>query len=205
MSDEKNAKKFYSLMPLEDFKALMGIDDREDNLSKFCLKAATFAIENYCKRKFLISKHLEYHTYNGVNFFTLGEYPVVSINSECANELEMTINNGEKLVSEYYRIIPDCGTEIDLPFTIELSPAVKRLQITEIKVSYWAGYALENIPADIASACMELAIWNMNRYRGRRVGLTGNIRGVGKEGEHFENTMPENVKALLEPYKRKTI
>jgi len=48
-------------------------------------------------------------------------------------------------------------------------------------------------------------MWNFNRYRGKRVGMTGNIRGAGKEGEHFEASMPENVKALLEPYRRKTI
>jgi hypothetical protein len=35
--------------------------------------------------------------------------------------------------------------------------------------------------------------------------MTGNIRGVGKEGEHFELSMPENVKQLLEPYRRKVI
>jgi len=61
------------------------------------------------------------------------------------------------------------------------------------------------VPSDLSAACLELASWNMNRYRGRRVGMTGNIRGAGKEGEHFEMSMPENVKLLLEPYKRKTI
>jgi hypothetical protein len=35
--------------------------------------------------------------------------------------------------------------------------------------------------------------------------MTGNIRGAGKEGEHFEMSIPENVKQLLEPYRRKTI
>jgi hypothetical protein len=45
----------------------------------------------------------------------------------------------------------------------------------------------------------------MNRYRGRRIGMTGNVRGSGKDGEHFEASMPENVRTLLEPYRRKTI
>ena len=61
------------------------------------------------------------------------------------------------------------------------------------------------VPADLASACLELAAWNFNRYKGKRIGMTGNIRGSGKEGEHFEMAMPENVKNLLEPYKRKII
>jgi len=52
---------------------------------------------------------------------------------------------------------------------------------------------------------MELAAWNFNRYRGKRIGMTGNIKGAGKEGEHFEMSMPENVRRLLEAYKRKLI
>jgi hypothetical protein len=35
--------------------------------------------------------------------------------------------------------------------------------------------------------------------------MTGNIRGTGKDGEHFEQSIPENVRRLLEPYRRKTI
>jgi hypothetical protein len=62
-----------------------------------------------------------------------------------------------------------------------------------------------DVPADLASACLELAAWNMNRYRGRRIGMTGNVRGTGKEAEHFEMSLPENVRGLLEPYRRKTI
>jgi hypothetical protein len=70
---------------------------------------------------------------------------------------------------------------------------------------YRAGYVLGNVPADLASACLELAAWNMTRYKGRRIGMTGNVRGSGKDGEHLEASMPENVRQLLEPYRRKMI
>jgi hypothetical protein len=85
------------------------------------------------------------------------------------------------------------------------------------RVHYLAGYSPgkacppHGVPADLASACLELAAWNMARYRGppsrKRVlvGITGNIRGSGKDGEHLESSMPENVRLLLEPYRRKTI
>jgi hypothetical protein len=66
---------------------------------------------------------------------------------------------------------------------------------------YWAGYPVGKIPADLVAACMELASWNLNRYRGRHVGMTGN----DKSGERLEISMPENVKQLLEAYRRKTI
>jgi hypothetical protein len=74
-----------------------------------------------------------------------------------------------------------------------------------IRVRYLAGYAADKAPADLASACLELAAWNMSRYRGRRIGMTGNVRGSGKDGEHLEASMPENVRQLLEPYRRRTI
>jgi hypothetical protein len=41
----------HSLIPLEDFKAILGLDDQEDALSRYCLITATFTIEQYCKRR----------------------------------------------------------------------------------------------------------------------------------------------------------
>ncbi|MDR2785975.1 MAG: hypothetical protein LBB83_08680 [Treponema sp.] len=42
----------HSLVPLADFKAVLGIDDRDDALSRYCLITAAYAIEQYCKRQF---------------------------------------------------------------------------------------------------------------------------------------------------------
>jgi hypothetical protein len=76
---------------------------------------------------------------------------------------------------------------------------------------YRAGYTSVKAPADLASVCLELAAWNMSRYRGPPlrsrflIGMTGNVRGSGKDGEHLETSMPENVRQLLEPYKRRVI
>jgi len=116
------------------------------------------------------------------------------------------MNKGEVIDPDFYSVIPECGTDVDIPFTLILSRALLRYQgLTAIKAVYWAGYSEGNVPPDLASACLELASWNMNRYRGKRIGMTGNVRGSGKDGEHFELSMPENVRQLLEPYKRKLI
>jgi hypothetical protein len=40
----------HTLIPLTDFKAILGLDDREDALSQYCLITATYTIEQYCKR-----------------------------------------------------------------------------------------------------------------------------------------------------------
>ena len=202
-----NKDSLYTLIPIETFKSFMGVDDRDDKIVRFCLVTSSLTIEQYCMRKFLRKKYFECIEYNGDLILPLKEYPVKNILAAYSINCEqLRMNNGELIEPEFYRVIPDCGTEIDLPCAIELSPALQRYRgLAAIKVIYWAGYKPYEIPADLSAACMELASWNFNRYKGRRVGMSGNIRGSGKDGEHFEMSMPENVKALLEPYRRKVI
>jgi hypothetical protein len=213
MSNEKRARdSLYSLIPLEEFKAVFCVDDREERLARFCILTATLTIEQHCKRKLLRKKYFETIEFSSDLFCPLREYPVsevlaVYILEKREERKEKNgIYDGEIIEPEFYCVVPDCGIDYDLPFSLSLSPALKRYRrLSAVKVVYWAGYAHNNVPSDLAAACLELASWNLNRYRGRRVGMTGNIRGAGKEGEHFEMSMPENVKALLEPYRRKTI
>jgi hypothetical protein len=49
----------YTLILLEEFKSLLGIDDRDDKLARFYLITGTFTLEQYCKRRFLRKKHFE--------------------------------------------------------------------------------------------------------------------------------------------------
>jgi len=190
----------YTLIPLEEFRSILNIDDREEKLARFCLVTGTLEIERYCMRKFLRKQFFEIIDFNEDLVLPLREYPVQKV------QAIFLMKNNEILEPEFYNVIPECGTDIDFPFEISLSPVLRRYPVhTAIKVVYCAGYAHNKVPNDLSSACMELATWNMNRYRGRRIGMTGNIHGAGKEGEHFEMSMPQNVKALLEPYRRKTI
>ena len=199
-----NEKPLYTLISLEDFKAVMSVDDREDKIARFCLVTATLTIEQYCKRHLLKKKHFERIDYIGDLLLPLREYPVCNMLAVYA--LTNIGGTGEIVEPDFYSVIPECGTFEDIPFSLSLSRAFFRFQgLYAIKAVYWAGYAKLNVPSDLASACMELAAWNMNRYRGKRIGTTGTIRGTGKDGEHFEMSMPENVRQLLEPYRRKTI
>jgi hypothetical protein len=190
----------------------LGVDDREDKLSWFCLITATFTIEQYCKRRFFRKKHTDYLTFAGEPVFTLREYPVRRILAVYAANAGAPMR-GEALFSpeslvgpESYYCLPDEGMSEDFPFSLVLRPPL-RFSNEEIciKVRYLAGYAPGKAPPDLASACLELAAWNMARYRGRRIGTTGIVRGSGKDGEHLEAFMPKNVRRLLEPYKRKVI
>jgi hypothetical protein len=192
-------------MPIEDFKALLSVDDREDKLSRFCLITASFTIEQYCKRRLLRKKHTDYLTFTGGYLFSLREYPVrrvlsVHVDKRCVFGAESLVN------PEHYYCLPDEGLFEELPFSLMLRPP-SGLPREEgaIRVRYAAGYAPGQAPADLASAYLELAAWNMARYRGRRIGMTGAVRGKGQDGEHLEASMPENVRQLLEPYRRRVI
>lgn len=51
--ESNNEKKaggdaLYSLIPLEDFNALLGVDDRENRTARFCLVTPTLTIKQCC-------------------------------------------------------------------------------------------------------------------------------------------------------------
>jgi hypothetical protein len=77
---------------LDVFKDVLGIDDREEKLARFCLVTSTFTIEQYCKRRFLKKQHSEVFEFSRDLFFTLREYPVISISKE-----QLAMNNGVKI------------------------------------------------------------------------------------------------------------
>ena len=200
MSDESQRKDdLYTLIPLEEFMALMSVDDRDDKTARFCLVTATLTIDEYCKRKFLQKQYTETFPLKEKLLVILKEYPVSEIVAV------YQIDNDSIIEPQFYRPMIGNDYNEEMPFELFLSLSLKPYNLAAIKVIYYGGYKFCDLPADLSAACLELASWNMNRYRGRRIGMTGNIRGTGVQGEHFELSMPENVKALIEPYRRKTI
>jgi hypothetical protein len=193
----------HTLIPLEDFKALLGVDDREDKISRFCLITATCTIEQYCLRRLFLKKHFERIEFAGDLLLPLREYPVREVLALYAC---CSAAGPEAVEPEFYGLCPEIEERLDISHALRLSPALGRLPgLAAFKAVYRAGYSPGKAPADLASACLELAAWNMSRYRGRRIGMTGNVRGNGKDGEHLEASMPENVRQLLDPYRRRTI
>jgi hypothetical protein len=201
----------HSLVPLAEFKAVLGVDDRDDCLSRYCLVTATYTIEQYCRRSLFAHRHFERVEYTGDLLLSLREYPVQEILAVYAL---CHASEPELVEPELYGLLPEREHETeeedwpgpDFPHILRLSPALGRLPgVAAFKAVYRAGYALGSVPADLASACLELAAWNMARYRGRRIGMTGAVRGSGRDGEHIEASMPENVRCLLEPYRRRVI
>jgi hypothetical protein len=152
-----------------------------------------------------MKKHFEGIEFHGDPLLPLREYSVREILAVYI--LGTFGETGEPLEPDLYRVVPDLEAETgegpeDTVYSLSLSPALNR-GLSAVKAVYRAGYGCGEAPADLASACLELAAWNTSRYRGRRIGMTGNVRGSGKDGEHLEASMPENVRLLLEPYRRR--
>jgi hypothetical protein len=193
----------HSFISLDEFKTILGVDEREHELSRYCLVTAAYTIEHYCHRRLLRKKRFEFLPFYGDYIFPLRDYPVREILA-----IYQTPVPKESIIvePELYHTVPECGELEDIPFSLVVSPAIRFVRgVSALKVQYWAGYTPGEVPPDLASACLELAAWNMSRYRGRRIGMTGAVRGNGKDGEHLETSMPENVRGLLEPYRRRTI
>jgi hypothetical protein len=166
-------------------------------------------------RRLLLRRHFELVAHNGDTLLPLREYPareMLAVHAHCHGA------DPELVGPELYAIVPEPGPEgedwaaLDIPHSLRLSPGLGRVPgLIACKVIYWAGYACVEVgepyatPPDLGSTCLELAAWNMSRYRGRRIGLAGNVRGAGKDGEHLELSMPENVRLLLEPYRRRVL
>jgi uncharacterized phiE125 gp8 family phage protein len=183
----EHGNSLHSLVSLADFKKLLEIDDREDALCRFVLIASTYTIEQYCKRRLLRKKRSEFFPFTGDYVFPLREYPareIIAVHQTHALKETIIVD------PELYHTLPEIGAVEDMPFCLSVSPAVRLVRgLSGLRVLYRAGYAPGRVPADLASACLELAAWSLNRYR----------------GQQLEGAMPENVKALLEPYRRKTI
>jgi hypothetical protein len=196
----KNESGLYSLITLANFKANLALDDRDDDLSRYCLMTATFTIEQYCHRKILKKKRVEFLDFTGDYVFPLKDYPVRKILAVyCSRPFEQP----ELVGQNFYHTIPDCTDSEDIPFCFSVSPWLKMAQgISALKVQYWAGFTTGKVPPDLASACMELAAWNMARFKGKKIGVTGAAQRRSNNGEHLEISMPENVRGLLEPYRR---
>jgi hypothetical protein len=143
----------HSLIPLEDFKAVLGLDDRDDTLSRYCLITATYSIEQYCKRRLLRKKHTDYLTFMGEHIFALREYPIrriLAVWAATAGAVQQgePLFNPENMVDpKHYFCLPDEGIQEDIPFSLVLRSPL-RLSRGEmgIRVRYLAGYVPGKAP-----------------------------------------------------------
>jgi hypothetical protein len=195
----------HSLVTFSECKSALSLDDRDDSFTLFLSIAATYCAENHCLRRIFRRRHTEYFDSVGDNAFFLREYPVreiVSVHEDRHHRFPET----SRIDPEHYYCTPDLVDVENFITTLTLTPpyGIPRGR-KSIKVIYTAGYSVEEVPPDVKQAVIEIVAWNQTRYRSRRIGAIGTIRGSGREAEGLELTIPENALLLLEPYRRRTI
>ena len=100
-------KNLHSLITLEEFKAIMGIDAREDKTARFCVLTATLTIEQYCQRQLLRKKYFETIPFGNSLVVPFREYPVVEIIQVKSEMLEVRNVFVSYLCMKLERL--DCG------------------------------------------------------------------------------------------------
>jgi hypothetical protein len=172
----KNRKPLYCLATLRDFQAVTGADERDAALCAFVLVTATHAIEHYCARRLLLKKHTGYLDCYPDDVSILREYRVRKIH-RVYNGTHHIFGPETIIAHNAYYTLPEAGSGEGIPFFLAFTANRLRYGEKVLKVKYTAGYTPGDVPADLKAACLELAAWNMSRYRGKRIGLTGLVRG----------------------------
>lgn len=195
----------HSLVTLSECKSTLNLDDRDDSFTLFLSITASYSAENHCLRRILRKRHTEYFDSVGDNAFFLREYPIreiVSVHEDRHHRFPET----SRINPEHYYCTPDILDAEDFVSTLTLTPPYTLPRGRKsLRVVYTAGYSVGEVPLDLKQAVIEIVAWNQTRYRSRRIGATGTIRGSGREAEGLELTIPENARLLLEPYQRRTI
>jgi hypothetical protein len=88
----------------------------------------------------------------------------------------------------------------NVPHILKIIPAKQVVRNRTIRVKYTAGWTANDAPPDLREACLELVIWKYGRHKEKRIGTV-----VKQNGRQYESGMPERVKELLAPYKRKVL
>jgi hypothetical protein len=195
-----NAKTIHSLVSLISFKTLYGIDDREDDLACFLLEAATSQIERYCMRRLVFKRITQGFELAAGNCFQLLDYPVRTITKvELREKKEKSeyfclgasdLGDGCVVSPDEYHLSPMFSDLENYPCFLHLHSSCRQYRDMKIvKVVYFAGYRMNEVPPDLKKACLELAAWSYKR-------LKENVLGEG---------MPQGVCELLMSWKRGTI
>jgi hypothetical protein len=81
MNSRNNGGTFHSLVPLEEAKRFLRVDDRDDSLLGFLLVSFISVVGKYCARRPLRKRVKEWFTGTADPVFPLLEYPVREVSA----------------------------------------------------------------------------------------------------------------------------
>ena len=194
-----------NLVSLSTCRDLLSIDDRDESILALVVASSSARVERYLMRRILEGNFSGEFDSLGQRDIVLSEYPVRNVISVRCDP-ERVFGDETKLADNawYCATVPYDILE-DLPAVLIFDPFVS-LPIGRriIRVEYTAGYPLDAIPEDLKLATMELVAWEFRRVKSKQVGVSGFVPTSGRmERTVLEMQMPENVREMLEPYRRR--
>lgn len=186
-----------ALVSLAEAKVHLGIGPGIvdfDARIEMIINSASAMIENYTKRKLTTQSYTQYFDGSGANKVLLHQWPVTELTAVYVDG-DSKFDANSLIQAEDYAL----EDEIMVIYHDRTFPRGYR----NIRVDYTAGLgtvADDNIPYDLRWACMELVAWFYNSSSNQRIG----ILSKGKQGESvsFEQTLPQSIALMLEPYMR---
>jgi hypothetical protein len=166
-----------TLATVKEYLGLTGTG--EDSLLNRLIDWATDFIHSYCGRTFPQGSYDEYYDGDGTDTLLSHQFPIVSVNSL---EVDGTVKDSTSFV-----LYAPLGI-------IRLKSGVFPRGKKNVRLQYTAGYA--TIPKDLEQASIELVALKYYDRGRERLGVEG------KEGTSFTTQLPQEVKQVLDLYKR---
>lgn len=175
------------------FLKLQKVESPDDSILKPLVDEICAAIESYCNRNFDSTARTEYYDGSGQRQLILNARPITVFTTvveidEQGNETEIATTN--------FRRDNSAGR-------IRYIDGVFNRGFQNWKITYTAGYTSSNMPKDLQLAAK---IWLAEIFQKATRNLFG-VSGttVGSENVTYDaSDMPDKVKKLLNPFKRKS-
>lgn len=167
----------HTLASLGECRRQLGLDERDDSLTLFLLIAATYTVENHCRRCLLRKDIREYFDSTGDNALFLREYPVRDVLGVHEDQNHRFMESS-LIDPEHYYCTPEISIPEDTIHTLTLIPPYRLQKGTKtIKITYSAGYDLAEVPMDLKQAVLDalrrlLTVRNRAELDGRFVNNT---------------------------------
>ena len=190
-----------NLISWEDCKELLDVPYKEKTFIELLIFSASAEIETYTNRKLRQRELCELHDGYNQNEIIIEHYPVkeiisLKVDNECKYPEDTIVSK------DFYNChIPSANDDGEYQSEIILAAGYAFPKgRNNIEVIYNAGYKEEDTPVDLKTAAAELVEWTYKRLNNRQIGEVNLKYG---QKTQLSTKIPDHVRELLEPYRRK--
>lgn len=187
----------FPLVSLGQLKAALGLrldDESQDDRFRQMILLASSALAGYCQREFRVLEYTESYDGDGTSILRLRQTPILEVLSLSICGQPVPVSD-VKVTPEFLQFDDAGSYEARLRTTARAFPA----GVQNITVSYRAGY--EQVPAEIAQACILQVSYLMNTLAKQGVANEGNTT-AGVQTAFQQGLLSAAARALANRYRR---